>query len=396
MNARPTPGNADRPTAAMFCNTFLPYSQTFIWDELQAHDRYAVEVFAWRQINRALFPAEVRCARPWYPLTGRNTGFEHRFRRGGIDLVHAHFGWAAVPAAGYARRFGLPFVVTFHGYDVALLASGGRRPLHVLPYTMRAHRMLAQLDLGLCASAELLEMLVSLGVPRTRLAEHRLGIDLTRFRPGPKGAERLEVAMVGRLVEKKGFTDGLRAFAMFAQRSQVPGRLTVAGSGPLDAELQALATELGIATSTHFIGKITHAQVADLLAGSDVLLAPSRVAAHGDRDSGLLSAKEASACACVPVATRHGGIPAIVDDGVTGYLVDERDVDVMAQRLACLAGDDQLRQQMGRAAREKMAREYELRDSVRRLEEYYDEALRRHTPRQSESRGIVRSRPSSQ
>jgi glycosyltransferase involved in cell wall biosynthesis len=396
MNRSPNEMQESRRTVAIFCNTFLPYSQTFIWDEIRSHERYAVEVFAWRRRNAALFPAPVLVARPWYPLTCRDGRFERRFSAGGIDLVHAHFGWAGALAAGFARRHSLPLVITFHGYDVALLARQALGSPTVWPYTLRAHNMLESMDLGLCASAELLEMLAARGVPRSRLIEHRLGVDLERFRPRTRDNSTFRVAMVGRLVEKKGFSDGMGAFAMFARRASGRPRLSVAGSGPLEGELRSRAASLGIEALVDFLGELSHTAISELLARSDVLLAPSRVAADGDRDSGLLCAKEASACECIPIATRHGGIPSIIDDGVTGFLVDERDVEAMADRLAVLAGDPELRRVMGRAAREKMVREFELHASVRHLEAHYDEVLRRHTPSDRLLDGRVVSRPSSQ
>lgn len=370
-----------RRTAALFCTTFLPYSQTFVWDEFRSHQRYAVEVFAWRRRNAEIFPAAVHLARPWYILTRRDPAFERRFRRGGIDVVHAHFGWAGVYAARYARVHRRPLAVSFHGYDVALLAAKGPGPPRVWPYTLRAAEMLAALDLGLCASAELLELLASRGVPRERLVEHRLGVDLERFRPAERDWPELRVAMVGRFVEKKGFASGLRAFARFARGHDRRAELALAGSGPLGEALRREARDLGIEAQVRFMGELSHVAVAELLAGSDVLLAPSAVAPDGDRDSGLLVVKEASACGCVPVATRHGGIPAIVDHGVTGFLVPEHDVEAIARHLRELAADAPRRRRMGHAAREKMAREYELRSSVRRLEDYYDEVIERHRAR---------------
>ena len=383
-------------TVAVFCNTFLPYSQTFVWDEIRAHERYRVEVFAWRRRNEDLFPGPVHVARPWYPLTRRDRSFEKRFAVGDIALVHAHFGWAGVHAAGFARRHGLPLAVTFHGYDVALLARGGLGPPGVWPYTVHARRMLESMHLGLCASAELLEMLVAVGVDRERLIEHRLGVDLERFKPATRDASQFRVAMVGRFVEKKGFADGIRAFASARGEMGGTAELVIAGSGPLEGSLRHLAQELGIDPQVRFLGKVSHAGVADLLSHSDVLLAPSAIAADGDRDSGLLSVKEASACACIPIATRHGGIPTIIDEGITGYLVAEHDVAAMARHLATLGHDAGQRRLMGRAAREKMAREFELHGSVRQLENYYDALVRRHTPSERLVAGSFVSRPSSQ
>jgi colanic acid/amylovoran biosynthesis glycosyltransferase len=93
----------------------------------------------------------------------------------------------------------------------------------------------------------------------------------------------------------------------------------------------------------------------------------------------LIVVKEASASEVVPIGSIHGGIPEIIDDGVTGFLVAERDVATLAQRLASVASDANLRERMGRAARAKMEREYDNRRCVARLEEYYDEAIALHT-----------------
>jgi glycosyltransferase involved in cell wall biosynthesis len=378
-------------TVAVFCNSFLPYSQTFVWDELRSHERYQVEVFAWRRLNEQRFPGSVHVARPWYPLTLRNRSFEKRFERGGFSLVHAHFGWAGVHAAGFARRHRLPLVVTFHGYDVALLARGGLGPVTVWPYTLHAAGMLASLQLGLCASTELLEMLVAAGVPRERLREHQLGIDVEVFKPKPREAGSLRVAMIGRLVEKKGFGDGIRAFATAVKQIGASATLTIAGDGPLGQDLRSLVRQLNVERQVSFLGSVPHARVAEILATADVLLAPSVVAADGDRDSGLLSAKEASACGCIPIATRHGGIPTIVDHGVTGFLVAERDVAGMTEHLAELSADTQRRAAMGQAARDKMCREFELHGSVQRLERHYDDAIRRYASDRPPAESPVRS-----
>ena len=110
---------------------------------------------------------------------------------------------------------------------------------------------------------------------------------------------------------------------------------------------------------------------------SDILLAPSVTARDGNREGGTIVVKEASASQVVPIGTRHGGIPEIVDDGETGFLVSERSVDELADRLERLVIDRALRLRLGEAARRKMEREYDNRARVKQLEERYDEAVRR-------------------
>jgi glycosyltransferase involved in cell wall biosynthesis len=293
-----------------------------------------------------------------YGATRHNLGFHRAFRRGGFALVHGHFGTGSLYAVPYAARYRLPLVVTFHGYDVPLLRSAARfYPVH-WTYAVFARSMLDQLTMGLCASRELYEILAEAGVPRERLRIHHLGIDLGAFRRGPR-RPLPRVMMVGRFVEKKGFEYGVRAFARALARG-ARAELVIAGGGERRAKLEALVREQGIEDHVRFAGILPSREVAALLSESDVLLAPSVVDHDGDRESGVIAIKEASACELAVIGTYHGGIPEIIDDGETGYLVPERDVASLADRLYRLLTDRALAERMGEAGRAKMEREYDL------------------------------------
>ena len=363
-----------KPLVALFNTNFLPYSQTFVYEEIRRHERYGVEVFCRTRLLADRFPFEpVHVGGLLYPATCRSAAFDARFRGAGFALVHAHFGLGAVYARPFAKRHHLPLVVTFHGYDVPLLGSPTRWLPQHLRYALLGPRVLEEMTLGLCASTELRDMLLAHGVPPARLRVHRLGIDLSRFIPGERPEGEFQVAMIGRFVEKKGFEYGLSAFAEVA-REDPRLRLTVVGDGERGAVLRGLAAAQGLGGRVTFAGTLPPEQVAALLASSHVLLAPSVVDRRGDRESGLMVVKEASACETVPIGTRHGGIPEIIDDGITGYLVPERDAAALAARLRGVARDPALWKRLGAAARQKMQREYDLDQRVRSLETLYDEA----------------------
>jgi colanic acid/amylovoran biosynthesis glycosyltransferase len=362
------------PRAAVFSTNFLDYSQTFVHEEVTHHQRYAVEVFCRKRMYPERFPfRDVHVGGLLYGLTRHSLAFHRAFASGRFDLVHGHFGTGSLYAMPYARRYRLPLVVTFHGYDVPLLRSAARlRPQH-WSYALLSRELLRELTLGLCASSELLEMLVEVGVSRARLRLYRLGIDLGAFVRGPRAA-RPRVLMVGRCVEKKGFEFGLRAFAACRARG-LDAELFLIGDGERRSALEALAGELGIADSARFLGVLAPREVAAQLAQADVLMAPSVVASDGDRESGVIALKEASAAGVAVLGTQHGGIPEIIDDAETGYLVAERDIAALSVRLAELLSDRALCERLGRAGRAKMEREYDVGKRVQELERLYDEAI---------------------
>ncbi len=360
---------------AVFSTYFLPYSQTFIYNELVAHRRYHADVFAWRHMLKKRFPYKpVHVAHPSYIATARCRRFDRLFRERQFALVHAHFGTGGCYALPFAERHDLPLVVTFHGYDVAVFRDWWRFSPVFWPYAVRSKALLRYMALGLCASDELRELLFELGVPREKLVVHRLGLELSRFSPSQHDRKTARVLMVGRFIEKKGFAYGIRAFAK-ARQDGADVRLDIVGSGKLESKLRQLADDLKLGQSLRWLGSLSSSQVAKQLSTSDILLAPSVVASNGDRDSGLMVAKEACASHVVPIGSRHGGIPEIIDDGKTGYLVPERDVSGMAAHIVRLAGSAELRRELGRAGREKMEREYDNRQRVQVLEERYDEVV---------------------
>ena len=359
---------------AVFNSNFLPYSQTFVYEQLVNHARYQAEVFCWRTENLDWFPfPDVHRANIAYGATRFSPAFYRRFAAKRFDIVHAHFAPGAIYALPYVERANLPFAVTFHGYDVPLLWNQRRFHPQFWPFLLHSKQRLERMTLGLCASNDLKELLLSYGVPEEKLRVHRLGIDLTRFRMKETPREGpLRVCVIGRFVEKKGIDYAIRAFARHASESC---HLDIIGDGPMDRELRALVDRLGIGPFVSFLGVLKAEQVAAHLRASDVLLAPSVVNRVGERESGLIVVKEAAASGVPAVGTVHGGIPEIIDEGVTGYLVQERDVEALSSRLGTLLADAALRERMGKAARAKMERQYDVRKRVAELEDLYDEAI---------------------
>ena len=367
------------PVYGMAVGSWLPYSETFIYDQVRQARRMKPWVLArsWNA-GREAFPYEnVTTLSLPELLLYYQTCITPRFRRAleiqEARLVHAHFGTNGALIAPTAQKLGLPLAVTFHGVDVGML-MGKSVPLSYRFYARTYRRMFETAQLLLPASQELADCLLALGAPAEKIRVHRLGVDLKAFVPRPRPERPARFLMVGRQVEKKGFAYGIRAFARVADL--LPGSsLTLVGKGPLQEDLRRLAEELKVSGRVHFQGAVQSSRMPALLAEFDVLVAPCIVANNNDRDSGLLVLKEAGASAMPSIGTYCGGLPEIIEDSATGYLVEQHAVDTLAQAMEALAKDSSLRQRLGEAARAKMEKEYDTLLQNERLETLLESLL---------------------
>jgi colanic acid/amylovoran biosynthesis glycosyltransferase len=195
--------------------------------------------------------------------------------------------------------------------------------------------------------------LVELGCDPARLSVQRSGVAIDRFpfraRSAPADG-RVVLATVGRLVEKKGIADCLQALAsVVGDHPRLSYR--VLGDGPLRAELEALTDRLGLRPRVTFLGAGDQGAVRRLLEDAHLFLGPSVTAADGDQDAPINTLKEAMAMGVPVISTWHGGIPELVEDGVSGRLVPERDPAALANALRELLMAPDCWPMLARAAR---------------------------------------------
>lgn len=289
-------------------------------------------------------------------------------RERGIELVHAHFASDALIAAPSVRKLGLPLVVTLHGHDVTLLpARPGRRGRR---YRRRLAALFTQADLLLAVSEHIRDTAVRLGADPAKVRVHHVGVPVKAEEP-PLAAPTHDVLFVGRLVAKKGGEDLLRAVSTLPSGQAV--RVAIAGAGPLDEELRALAARLGV--TADFLGEVDPPRIRELMRVSRVVAVPSKTAQSGDTEGLPTVAVEAGAAGLPVVGTRHAGIPEIVLDGRTGLLVDEGDVEALAAGIDLLLADEALRARLGAAARERVLEHFDLARQTASLEEQFRAVL---------------------
>lgn len=283
--------------------------------------------------------------------------------RGPYDVVHCQFADLA-PVVLRLRRIGVfdaPVVVHVRGIDITRRPREFGRAVY--------ERIFAEADRVWPNCEHFARKAIALGCPAGKISVFRSAIDLREFAwrgPRRQADATLQLAFVGRLVEKKGVIHAIDALAELIHKG-IEARLTLLGDGPLREALQRRVVELQLENHVHFLGAGGHAEVQRLLDASDLLLAPSVTAADGDEDAPVNTLKEAMAIGLPVVATRHGGIPELVRDGYNGALVPERDAQALAQAIAELSRHRDRWERLGRNARASVEADYSLHTQTERL-----------------------------
>jgi len=286
------------------------------------------------------------------------------------QVLHIYFGHIGTHLLPLIEISPIPVIVSFHGADAGVDLQ---RPSHLAA----TRRMVEKADRILVRSESLAERVRALGCPPEKLRLHRTGLPLEeipfRQRSAPAdGAWRCVQAC--RLIAKKGIPCTLHAFRDF--RGRYPkATLTIAGEGPMLEDLRTLAGSLGIGDAVFFTGFLSQEKLRDLFAESHLFLHPSETGPDGDQEGVPNSMLEAMAGGLPVLATKHGGIPEAVENGVSGVLVEERDHATLGAEMIALAGHPERYAKMSVAAATRARTQFDLRVQNEVLEGIYRECI---------------------
>jgi glycosyltransferase involved in cell wall biosynthesis len=279
------------------------------------------------------------------------------------DVLHAHW---ALPngfiGAVTARRRGIPLAVSIPGSDATVAAAN---PI----FRRMARYAFGTAGLITANSTALRDVAVNdLGADPAKFDLIAYGVDPNALRADPSGAAELRAALnipadavvflaVGRMVYKKGFDRLLRALALLADEESAKRRpanspfairAVFVGEGDLWAEWQALGRELGLSERVHWVGNVPSDRISVYYNMADALVMPS-VTLPAD---GLnVTVLDAMSCAKPVVGTCAAGNELAIRDGINGFLMPAGDDAALAQALATLAADPELRSKMGAEGR---------------------------------------------
>jgi N-acetyl-alpha-D-glucosaminyl L-malate synthase BshA len=293
-----------------------------------------------------------------------------------LDLLHVHYAIPHSVSALLARQMlakrgrRLPFVTTLHGTDITLVGQD-RSYLPITRYAIQESDGVTSIsdylkqktveDFGVTRGIEVVPNFVNCDV-YTPIADQAARAAARRRLAAPEEAILMHLSNFRPV---KRVVDVVKVFAMVAR--ETPAQLVMVGDGPDRSAAEWLAHDLGIHSRIHFLGK--QDRVNELLPLADLMLMPSELESFG------LAALEAMACKVPSIATRVGGVPELIDDGVTGLLYSVGDVDGMAAGALSLLKDRDRFEAMREAGRMTAQKRFCASLVVPHYVKYYESVL---------------------
>ena len=303
---------------------------------------------------------------------GTTAIYAYLLKKARADVVLAEYGTTGERVWRACESLSLPLVVHFHGYDAS-------REEVLQRYGGGYREMFRYATAIIAVSRTMRQSLIDLGAPAEKVVVNPCSVDLDTFAIGAPDEAPPTFLAVGRLVEKKAPHLLILAFAE-VHRQCPEARLRVIGDGSLEGVLTDLVAALGLGDAVDLLGPQPHDVVREEMQRVRAFVQHSVVALDGDSEGTPVSVLEASASGLPVVSTDHAGIPDAVQDGETGFVVSERDVEGMAARMLEVARSPELARRLGQAGRVRMEALYSRELRMRRLWEVVRRAHEGRSP----------------
>lgn len=286
--------------------------------------------------------------------------------RGPFDVIHCQFGTLGLRALQVypTRPMNCKIVTSIRGADITR---------HLKTNSGMYDELFKQGDLFLPVCGFLKERLIQEGCEEKKIVVHYSGIDCSKFEHVQRRrlvGQPIKVLTIARLVEKKGVAFAIEAVAGLLSKGEGIEYLIV-GDGVLREHLWQMIESKGLERHIKLLGWKTHEEVKRLLEDSHVLVAPSLTSEEGDQEGIPNAIKEAMASGLPVISTLHSGIPELVTDRVSGFLVPERDASSLAKGLAFLIRHPEICNEMGLAGRRQVEEKFDTHRLNKQLEELY-------------------------
>jgi len=290
-----------------------------------------------------------------------NLGWYRETPLNGLDVVVAHFGPNGLRANALKSLglFDARIFVFFHGYDISEKVDR---------FGKKYYSSLFRSDATLLPISEFWKCkLIDLKASEKSVIVHRMGIAVDGLPvKGKGGSGEFVISSVARLVEKKGLEYAIKALEILKKEGRL-FKYRIIGDGPLRKNLENMIHEFDLANEVVLVGPLSHARVCEEIVHSDVFVLPSVTSLKGDMEGIPVSLMESMAIGTPVISTYHSGIPELIENGVSGLLVPERDVGGLALAINAIMDDSKMAKNLSANARLKVVSHFELELLNKRL-----------------------------
>lgn len=369
-----------------FVARFLGHrSEVWLWRQIVGLTEFEPHVITWDYMNKTDYPLDGIAVNqlPFEPAPENSIPIKrwfYRFRNlltanfyGAVgkekayiyqllsdtkpQVILCHFGQTALRILPVAKELGIPLVAHFHGIDIS---SSLANKWYRWSLIRHVKRFAAIIVVGNHQKGWFMEH----GIPESRIHVIPCGVPTDEFEPpSVRPNESVRFITVSRVNKQKGIDYTIKAFQEVL-KVKPDIYLDIVGDGEEMDTLRDLVRQIDISHKVSFSGSCPPSIVKQHLTEAHVFLQHSTI-----REGSPVSIAEAAAMELPIVATRCGGIMDQVVDGQTGYLVDQKDVDGMAEAMTKLANDSDLRVAMGKAGRERMIHQFDTEKQIAKLEQ---------------------------
>lgn len=363
------------PTVAIWKNVWLPKSETFIANQVQALNMWNATTIGFHNLPDALLRADFapysntrigKTRRRILGVRGKQRAYAEHINSTDSRLIHAHFGSGGIYTLQLAKRLDLPHITTFHGADTHLFGHfmiGSERW-----YRNNLNILFQRGDRFIAASQYLADRLISSGAPSGKVEVVYTG---TRLLPRISVSKKQGIAFLGRLISIKGVADLLKAMALIKDVKIRSTPISIAGEGPLLHEMRDLAKSLGL--NCDFVGHLPNQEVPAFLARHQLFCAPSLPSSRGTREGFGMVFLEAALQELPIVAYASGGVREAVAHGDSGLLAQEGNIEQLSKYIEHLLSNRSEADQMGRNGRNRVLTSFSLSQQTKLLEAIYSD-----------------------
>jgi colanic acid/amylovoran biosynthesis glycosyltransferase len=272
-----------------------------------------------------------------------------------FDIIYCHFGHNGRTAA-LLKKIGIiksRIITVFHGFEISQ-----KRYLRKGYYDV----LFREGDLFLPVCHTWKQRLISLGCDEKKIIVHRMGINLDKFTLINNRIKNnmVKLLTIARLTEKKGLEYAIKAFHWIISKSKVSASIkyTIIGDGELRDDLYALVIKLGLKEMIHFTGSMDQEEIITCMQNSNIFILHSVTCIDGNMEGIPVVLMEAMASGLPVISTFHSGIPELVKNGEAGFLVPERDVRGLAEKILYVMNNKHLWKKIGERGRKIIEKEF--------------------------------------